>query len=378
MAGTGEDSPRGQRAIGKEARKRLQAKRDHELKCIVDSATVDDYASLKKHVSRLSVYSAALEAARGRPFPTYPWFLITGAASLILVSVLWLTQISDVRASLRLTSSSISMRTAEACTLSTYVSLDSTFIRLPKLSSVLANGFGVSLADPRSSMWLNLNASDMILRRLALDADSDVSIEMISDDIAQLIVRGGKLEVAIILLGKSAVEIGIRDSTIVDTTVIADVPEEIVVCRQQNFASPLKLRIRLIEAWSLPGLAVNKLEFARVVHRDATTPTREFTLKSGAFSLIDLARSGTIDKGQRFSLDGVSGSVRRLTVTNDGIELLFEGEVSSIVLGEGKFEQELIPPLLEMLYHKYENSLFIGAIVLVWGTLWSLRRRIKL
>ena len=80
--------------------------------------------------------------------------------------------------------------------------------------------------------------------------------------------------------------------------------------------------------------------------------------------------------GEGVSLPDADGRIARLRIgegIGEGIEIEFEGMAKKVRLGPEGYDREETPRVLEYLYTNQPISLIWGALVWIWGLLWSSR-----
>jgi hypothetical protein len=155
------------------------------------------------------------------------------------------------------------------------------------------------------------------------------------------------------------------------------IPESITFTTRDQSAVPVRLSFESKEKkWHMSGFEVKKLGFFE--EKKSGSGIFESAIHSGKVTILQSGAEYTLRESDRLILEDIEES-KRLTVSrsqDNKVKVFFEGTVSKIKAGPEKFEKNLVPSLLEYVYHQQQIAFFCSASAFFWGMLWSVRNTI--
>jgi hypothetical protein len=294
---------------------------------------------------------------------------LVGATCLIVACVLWTFRLPTSHLQFDITSESVTIKLAKQIGWSGDWDLGLGLLRLEDMSSIEIPPELTTKNMLSGRAWLEGSNGGFALRRLDLQANAELSVK--KAELQTLTINSwnapflGQLQVS----GEPKIEAG-------------ESPEESEKLSEARFdipgtvtffhgaaQIPAVLRVTPRGALTLSGLAVNEISFAR----EETGTETSFRSGVVAGHLTMLTTDQKLEPGSRLRLEGVDGVISGLTVSGEGIHLVFEGKVHRASLGPPGFEQELTPSILDYIYHQQRLGFFWAVASFIWGLLWSAR-----
>jgi len=121
-------------------------------------------------------------------------------------------------------------------------------------------------------------------------------------------------------------------------------------------------------------MAIERLSFARESSVGDALPVFVSAITGGTVTLVDTGEKVTLREADQLYLEGATGTIQELEIGPDSLRLVFEGTVKKIALGATAAGENLTPTWLTYIYHQERLGFFWGAVVFLWGVLWSGRQ----
>jgi hypothetical protein len=137
---------------------------------------------------------------------------------------------------------------------------------------------------------------------------------------------------------------------------------------------PASMQIHPLSSIVLRGIPITEISFLQEELDAQQKPIAVSRIKSGSITLTDVASKFSLSTGDMLHLEDARGVVSVLEIGASVIKLRFEGNVSGIVTGQGDFQHDWRPSVLDFLFHQQRIGFVWGAITALWGLLWSVRK----
>jgi hypothetical protein len=250
-------------------------------------------------------------------------------------------------------------------------------IHAERLSIVHAPNLGLNFDESSADAWFELNGGTSDVEFLEIDGGGSVEAGSGRDEV-DLYASNARLRGKISVTGKVTVTGGPRaGETTVEQSFQLDVPEtvEIAVSKPQRIAS--QLSIHTPGAWSLGRPSVNRLDFNREELRDAGQRSLVSEVKSGTLRFDDVSWPPVeLREGDMVSVRPAASAVLMARGEKEAIHVTLSGAANEVRVGDASSQRQLAPSVLEYLYSQKSLSFFWGAIVFLWGFIWSVRNTI--
>lgn len=295
-----------------------------------------------------------------------------GAICLVVACVLWTFRLPTSALQLDITSENVTIKLAKQTSWSGNWDVSGGLLRLEDMSRIelppelAAENMLVGRA------WLEGSNGDFALKRLEFQADSEVLVK--KTDLQTLNVNSwsspllGELQV----YGTPKIQAGQspeKNQKLTDARF--DIPGTITFFHAAAQV-PSILRLTPRGSLTLADLSVKEIAFAKE-RTDSETSFQSGIIRGSLTMLTTDEKPTSLEAGSRLRLEGAKGVISALTISGDGVHLLFEGRVRSATLGPPGFERELKPSLLEYMYHQQRLGFFWAVASFMWGLLWSAR-----
>jgi hypothetical protein len=363
--------------MSKEIRQHLEAKREELIKKAADHLLAGANVDIETTVRRVETYSKLLAAMK--PQPSREW-LIAGIVAILCLfgaGVLWSFRVTGAKITLQLQAEAVEMKLAAPWSWSGDLPLDTSLVRLEALTTLDAPVLGPAIESQHGGGWIRAHGGHVTLKQFGLASNGILTIESTNGGYVDFYTRGSECWGRFIVWGPSHLSAG-EDST--DPSRVLDaqakdfqIPETIEFRAKGNVAVPTRFKARPLEAWLLGDVQVHDLRFSRQSPAELGAVSFASTIMKGTLTLPDISETVTLHAKDRLSLLAVQGRVVELYPAT-GINLIFEGTAAKIRIGPEGFERDLTPTYLAYFYHQKPLAFFWGAVVFLWGILWSIRR----
>jgi hypothetical protein len=331
--------------------------------------------AIRPDLDEIDAYSkllAAVEPARQR---TWIMPAVVAVVCVAVAGLLWSMKVR--RTNIFMTADTESMRFVLARPWRLENAFHSAQIHGERLSTIHAPNLGLNFDESSADAWFELSGGTSELA--ALEIDGGVSLEADTDrDEIDLYASGGRLRGTLNVSGKVTVTAGPRaGETTVNQSYQLDIPEtvELAVSKPQRIAS--QLSVHGPGAWSLGRPVVNSLDLAREESRGAGKRSLISGVKRGTLRFDDVSWPAMdLREGDMVATRPTESAVLMARSEGEAIHVTLSGAVDEVRAGDATSQRTLAPSYLEYLYSQKSLSFFWGAIVFLWGFIWSVRNTI--
>lgn len=132
---------------------------------------------------------------------------------------------------------------------------------------------------------------------------------------------------------------------------------------------PLEVDIDQPRPWDISGTCPSRISFFEGQNSDPNLPPLRSSVGGGHISIAETGELRTVLAGEDLVIGGFKCRWTRTISTPDGIQVQFEGTAQQVEAGFPSFHQNLNPTLLEYAYHQWTTSVFVGALIALWGAI---------
>jgi hypothetical protein len=246
-----------------------------------------------------------------------------------------------------------------------------------RLSTIQAPNLGLSIDEASPDAWFVLRGDAIDLQTLDIGRGARVEINNDPGEI-DLYASGAPLSGKLTVSGKVTVTAGPRaGETTVDASYELEIPEtvEFAVLKPQRIPSQLSVHSPTA-AWKLGRISTAQLDFTREEKRDAGERSLTSALRSGTLRFDDTSSTLDLREGDYVRIRPTESAVLLTRGAENAIHVTLNGLVSSVRVGDGASQRNLAPSYLEYLYGKKSLGFFWGAVVFLWGLIWSVRNTV--
>lgn len=333
---------------------------------LVADAPVDDELKRIEQVERL--LKSIPQSNRAAVYTA----CLVGATCLIVACVLWTARLPTSHLQLDVTSDGVTIRLAKSVSWSGDWDLNAGLLRLEDMSRIEIPPELTTRNMLSGRAWLEASNSNFALMRLEIQAKAELSVKKAELQTLHINSRNAPLLGQLQVYGAAKIEAGPSPQESEKLSEARfDIPGTVTFFHN-GAQVPAIIRAAPRSALTLAGLEVEGISFAREAN-DSETSFRSGITGGNLTMLTTGEKYPALEAGSRLRLEGVEGVISGLTISGDGIHVVFEGKVRSASLGPPGFERELKPSLLDYIYHQQRLGFFWAAASFLWGLLWSAR-----
>ncbi len=290
---------------------------------------------------------------------------------LLVASLLWTVRVPKTHVKLVATSESLAITLAQELVWTGNWALGNGLLRLEDMSRIelppeLAHS---NLLSGRA--WVEIKNRDVSLKHLDVKSKGQLALAQSEPKQVSISFRNASVLGELEVLGKPIVEAGPspdRSVSLVESKF--DVPGTVTFFHEAA-PVPATLRAAPESVIEFLNLHVSEISFAKETP-DSDVPFGSGILK-GSLTMLSTGETESLNAGSRLRLEGSEGMISRLTISSDGVTVVFDGEVRGAKTGPPGFERQLKPSWLDYLYHQQRLGFFWAAASFLWGLLWSAR-----
>jgi hypothetical protein len=362
-------------------RRQLKDKLKAEVQIASKKALANDGTDISDHVKRIETYNKLI-ASLPRRRTEFQIAILFAVIAFTVVAYVSVHRIPQTKILLTIQGNGLEVDLDQSLLWANGLQIEAnplrlewlTHLQLPPLNAPVPNDSRGSL---EGNPWVQIDGGQVTLAKIAVAKGGRLTIESDPEGFIDIFTGTAELKGELLLSGLSHVAAGVRSAYAEpDLTGLLDqpIPESLTfrAARSPTAAIRAHLRFRPYDELVVNDLIVRYLSFSREI--PGTPGERVFvsSITGGTLELTDVSRSLELRKGERLSLQGVSGRIVELRAAEQ-IYVEFEGTVEMITLGPKGFAQDVTPTLLEHLYHNQRLLLFWSALVFLWGILWNVR-----
>ena len=331
--------------------------------------------AIRPDLEEIDAYSKLLAAAEPPRQRTWIMPAVVAVVCVVVAGLLWSMKVR--RTNVFMTADTESLRFVLAQPWRLENAFHSPQIHGERLSTIHAPNLGLNFDESSADAWFELRGGTSELETLEVDGGASVEVDSDRDEI-DLYVSGARVRGRFNVSGKVTVTAGPRaGETTVNQTYELDVPEtvELAVSKPQRIAS--QLSVHAPGAWSLGRPVANRLGFDREESRGAGKRTLVSGVKRGTLRFDDVSWPAIdLREGDMVALRPTESAVLMARSEGEAIHVTLSGAVDEVRAGDASAQRTLAPSYLEYLYSQKSLSFFWGAIVFLWGFIWSVRNTI--
>ena len=365
-------------AMNDEVRASLASQRDERIAKVAqrlrDGETARD---VQADLDNIAAYSKILDAAGPKPSRRPTWIapVIVGLVCVTVAGILWSMKVPRTNISMAAQTGTMRFSLARAWKIEN--AFHAKVMHLERLSTIQAPNLGLDINEASADAWFELRGDAIDLQTLEIGRGANVEINNDPGEI-DLYASDAPLSGKLTVSGKVHVSAGPRaGETTVDGTYELEVPETVEFAVQKPQRIPSQLSVHApAAAWKLGRISTAQLDFTREEKRDAGERFLTSAIRSGTLRFDDTSSTLDLREGDYVRIRPAESAVLLTRSAEDAMHVTLSGLVSSVRVGEGASERNVAPSYLEYLYGKKSLGFFWGAIVFLWGMIWSIRKTV--
>jgi hypothetical protein len=336
----------------------------------------DPAAEVRSDIDEIDSYSRILEAM-GPPKRRPDWIAPAAVAFVCIAVAGLLWSVKVPRTSISMAAQTGTMRFSLSRPWHVENAFRSPRMHFERLSTIQAPNLGLSLNEPSPDAWFELRGGTVDLQTLDIARGARVEIDNDPGEM-DIYAGGARLSGRLTVAGNVTVTAGPRaGETTVNRSYQLEIPETVEFAVLQPQRIPSRLSVHAPADWSLGRLSVEDLDFVREEIRGAGERLLTSGVKSGTLRFDDTSwPEVALREGDVVGIRPTESAVLTTRGAGDAIHVTLSGLVSSVRVGDVASQRNLAPSYLEYLYGKKSLGFFWGAIVFLWGLIWSVRNTV--
>ncbi len=362
--------------MSRDLRKRMKQLRETEVQRLAERLLSDPGEDVSDCVHRVRTYGELIDVM---PIGRWRQRMFFGFAVLCigLIGLAWsLPMWKKARVILNVDASAIEVTSTGAVALKSSVPLSPAhLVRLEELTRLSLPVPGPMIEQLEGRPWVHISGGQLSLTRLELEKSGALRIETEGSGRVRIFAIRGDFTGELELAEAKHISAGSHShlTRFSGSLPILEPPETVVFSARSTEVAPAWLQIHPGKDLVFEQLHVKGLKFFTKLPVAPGPTTFLSTVLKGTLRLADTGKVVELQKGDFLSLPQLEGTVVEMRV-GDQIQSRFEGRAERVYVGPEGFQTDLTPTILEYLHHNERWALFAGAVSLVWGLLWSVRR----
>ena len=300
---------------------------------------------------------------------------IIGAACLLVAGFAWALRIPSTKVHAAVTADAVTLRLADAWHWSGTWRLGEGLFRLDEIDELSLPPELFAQADLKGRAWLDVEHGQMTLSDLELGAHGTLALLRNPTGTLNVLSLNAPLRGQAQLTGAPAVSAGDAPSRAAALrTAQWDIPGTIAFYDAGRGSIPARIELSTSEKITWRNIPIERLSFAYETGGSNEGPAFISGIRSGTVTVSETGEKFTLREKDHLHLEEPAGIIQEMEIGSDGLRIAFEVRVKRASFGVTGFEENLVPTWLSYLYHQERLGFFWGAVVFLWGVLWSARQ----
>jgi len=332
----------------------------------------DDLGTVKENQAWVDASSQLMRSARQAT--QAKWTIVIGCCCILVVALAWTLRIPSAQISLEIESASVGLVLGEAWTFSHPLALDG--VVLDGLSAVSAPGVNLEeRSDPAEEAGVAILEGGVItLEGLTLPANADVELGATGEEL-QMFIKGSAVPVVLLVEdAEMMLEIGDRRRTMRIASRPDDPPETVSFTCERAGAAPVMIKLNTQERWEFSDIRPEEIRFLE--EYPPGSGTFQSAIQVGKVTVLETGSTEDLVERDPLVLEGAKSKRLRVSKTENGMMVSFEGSVATILVGPPGFEKNLKPTFLAYLYHQKPIAILWSAVAFLCAAVWRIRNAI--
>ena len=352
--------------------KKLKTLRKEALRKAVDDIKASDMESVDDNIRNVERFDRIIEGLSFQGQNRTKWIAAAiFAACLIVLWVLVEFRMPRAKIVVDLETTGIEFQLNEDCLWEDRLQLLTERLLIEHFEELQLPFPDMNTGNPVEISSLAIHDGTAVLDQLFIEKNSTVSIFNNTDQTLDIIFGRAPFEGRLQIGGEPWITVRKQQGTLIWNGKIGPLSIPETIRFKSTGAGGVK---SLLRVKTNAQMVFNDLQVRRLVFSRPESGARFVsTIESGKLLLSDINGRRELFSGDRLSLEGPVGTIRRLSV-GSGTKVRFEGTAEKILTGPEGHDYELTPTLLEYVYHNQRIGLISGAFLMVWGILWGAKR----
>jgi hypothetical protein len=332
-------------------------------------------APIADDLTRLKDYETLLALSRASERNNFIAAAAVGAACVLIAGLAWGLRIPSTKVHATVVADTVTFRPAGSWSWTGNWQLGDGPFRLDELSELTLPSELSSKPKLTERAWLDVEKGSVTLSELELGAGGTVTFFRSPPSVLQILSLNAPFRGQAQVSGTPVVSAGDANFRSAESeTPRFEIPGFTSFYDAGRPGIPARIRFNAkdkITWWNIP---VERLSFAREGSGGVGGPFFVSGIESGTITIGDTAEKVVLKGQDQLILESPSGVIRELELGPDSLRISFEGHAKKVSVGVTGFEENLVPTWLSYVYHQERLGFFWGAVVCLWGALWSTRQ----
>jgi hypothetical protein len=300
---------------------------------------------------------------------------IIGVTCLLIAGFAWAMRIPATKVHAALTADAVTFRLADAWHWSGTWRLGEGLFRLDEMDELSLPPELSAQPELKGRAWLDAERGQMTLSDLELGPHGTLALLRNPTGSLTILSLNASLRGQAQITGAPAVSAGDAPSrSAALRTAQWDIPGTISFYDAGRGSIPARIELSTSEKITWRNIPIERLSFAYETGGDTEGPAFISGIRSGTVTVSETGEKFTLREKDQLYLDEPAGLIQEMEIGADGLRISFEARVKKASLGVTGFEENLVPTWLSYVYHQERLGFFWGAVVFLWGILWSARQ----
>lgn len=356
--------------MNRKTRKRLKSERTRRMSAVARALLdADDLGAAKENLAWIDASSQLMRSVRQATQDK--WMVVIGCCCVLVAALAWTLRIPSAHVSFEIESKTVALVLAEAWTFSHPLALDR--VVLDGFSTVSAPGVNLEeRSDPAEEAGAAILEGGVItLEGLTLQANADVEFGETGEEL-QMSIKGAAVPVVLLVEdAEMMLEIGDRRRTMRIVSRPDDPPETVSFTCERTGAAPAMIKLNTQERWEFSDIRPEEIRFLE--EYPPGSGTFQSAIQVGKVTVLETGSTEDLVERDLLVLEGAKSKRLRVSKTENGMMVSFEGSVTTILVGPPGFEKNLKPTFLAYLYHQEPLAILWSAVAFLFAVMWRIR-----
>jgi hypothetical protein len=355
-------------------RKVLESKRKQKVdQVVVKLLSSDPPPDIKPDLDEIDQYCRIIDQTKPRWTPDSRLAVVVAMVCVSIAAFLWISPIPKTNISLALDTESVRGEFARDWEFKR--SFKSPAMHIERLSTIEAPNLGLSIHEAQGDAWLKVDGGQLEIQ--SIEIRQNCTLEAVSSEgIVDLFLGNSPLDGKMTVRGHVTVSAGPRDGQkSLEKQFDIPIPETIIFSVTNSSGVPAQVTIHSPADWSLSSVPLSNISFSMEQPTEAAERILTSGVRSGTLQFNDTSWGPLQLPENEFLAIHQSANARiDLRSTKGLVHATINGQVKDVTLGDERSKRVLVPSYLEYFYNRKSLAFFWGAIVFLWGALWSIRK----
>jgi len=305
-------------------------------------------------------------------------FLIAAGVAVLCVvaaGVIWAARIPTAKIHVTVVTDAVLFTLAEPWRWSGNWQLGDGVTRLDEMTEINLPPEVSTSPELKGRAWLDIDKGRVAINELEFEPRGMLAIFHQQTRAMLLLSRNAPTRGVLQMSGSPAVSAGTASNRAIELrTASFEIPGIISFYDVGRSSIPARLAVRVGDTVTWRNLPIVGLSFSR---EEGQAGSFVSGIRSGTVTMTETGEKRALQERDRLYLELASGTIQELEMTPDSLRISFEGVAKDVSIGVSGPEESLVPTWLDYIYHQQRLGFFWGAVVFLWGVLWSARELLR-